>query len=87
MKEKKFILCFLIFAFGMCGNGSSIEVNEPDVDNSEATEKLEDTVQTNTNNNSDSASKEKPAVTIENIKPIDHYGTSCLLYTSPSPRD
>ena len=59
MKEKKFILCFLIFAFGMCGNGSSIEVNEPDVDNLKATEKLEETVQTDTNNNPDSASKEK----------------------------
>ena len=76
MKEKKFILCFLIFAFGMCGNGSSIEVNEPDVDNLKATEKLEETVQTDTNNNPDSASKEKQDVTIENIKPIDHYGTS-----------
>ena len=40
MKEKKFILCFLIFAFGMCGNGSSNEVNEPDVDNLETTEKF-----------------------------------------------
>ena len=79
MKEKKFILCFLIFAFGMCGNGSSIEVNEPDVDNLKATEKFEETVQTDTNNNPDSASKEKPAVTIENIKPIDHYGTSSHL--------
>ena len=29
MKEKKFILFFLILAFGMCGNGSSFEVNEP----------------------------------------------------------
>ena len=39
MKEKKFILCFLILAFGMCGNGSAIEVNEPDVDNLDETEK------------------------------------------------
>ena len=75
MKEKKFILCFLILAFGMCGNGSSIEVNEPDVNNLEATEKLEETVQTDTNNKSDSASKEKQAVTIENIKHIYHTGT------------
>ena len=86
MKEKMLILFFLILAFGMCGNGSSIEVNEPveedletDVNNLEATEKLEDTVQSDTNNNSDSASKEKPVVTIENIKPIDHYGTSSHL--------
>ena len=64
MKEKMLILFFLILAFGMCGNGSSIEVNEPveedietDVKNLEATEKLEETAQT------------------------------CLLYTSPSPRD
>ena len=78
MKEKKFILCFLILAFGMCGNGSAIEVNEPDVDKLEATEKSEETAQTDTNN-SDSVSKEKPAVTIENIKPIDHYGTSSHL--------
>ena len=83
MREKKFILCFLILAFGMCGSGSSIEVNEPveedietDVNNLEATEKLEETAQTDTNNKSDSVSKENPAVTIENIKPIDHYGTS-----------
>ena len=76
MKEKKFILFFLILAFGMCGNGSAIEVNEPDVDNLEATEKLEETAQTETNNKSDSVSKENQAVTIENIKPIDHYGTS-----------
>ena len=83
MREKKFILCFLILAFYMCGSGSSIEVNEPveedietDVNNLEATEKLEETAQTDTNNKSDSVSKENPAVTIENIKPIDHYGTS-----------
>ena len=83
MREKKFILCFLILAFGMCGSGSSIEVNEPveedietDVNNLEATEKLEETSQTDTNNKSDSESKENQAVTIENIKPIDHYGTS-----------
>ena len=62
----------------MCGNGASIEVNEPDVDKLEATEKSEETAQTDTNN-SDSVSKEKPAVTIENIKPIDHYGTSSHL--------
>ena len=43
MKEKMLILFFLILAFGMCGNGSSIEVNEPveedletDVNNLEA---------------------------------------------------
>ena len=67
----------------MCGSGSSIEVNEPveedietDVNNLEATEKLEETAQTDTNKKSDSVSKENPAVTIENIKPIDHYGTS-----------
>ena len=83
MKEKKVILCFLILAFGMCGSGSSIEVNEPveedietDVNNLEATEKLEETAQTDTNNKSDSVSKENQAVTIENIKTIDHYGTS-----------
>ena len=85
MKEKMLILFFLILAFGMCGNGSSIEVNEPvkedletDVNNLEATEKPEETAQTDTNN-SDSVSKEKPVVTIENIKPIDHYGTSSHL--------
>ena len=73
MKEKKFILCFLVLAFGMCGSGSSIEVNEPteedivtDVNN------LEATAQTDTNNKSDSESNENQAVTIENIKPIDH---------------
>ena len=83
MKEKKVILCFLILAFGMCGSGSSIEVDEPveqdietNVNNLEATEKLEETAQTDTNKKSDSVSKENPAVTIENIKPIDHYGTS-----------
>ena len=83
MREKKFILCFLILAFGMCGSGSSIDVNEPveedietEVNNLEATENLEETAQTETNNKSDSVSKENPAVTIENIKPIDHYGTS-----------
>ena len=83
MREKKFILCFLILAFGMCGSGSSTEVNEPveedietDVNNLEATEKLEETAQTDTNNKSDSVSKENPAVTIENIKPIDQFGTS-----------
>ena len=82
MKEKMLILFFLILAFGMCGNGSSIEANEPveedletDVNNLEATEKPEETAQTDTNN-SDSVIKEKPAVTIENIKPIYHYGTS-----------
>ena len=74
MIEKKFILCFLILAFGMCSNGSSIEVNEPveedidtEVNNLEATGKLDETAQTDTNNKSDSV--------------------SCLLYTSPSPRD
>ena len=48
MKEKMLILFFLILAFGMCSNGSSIEVNEPveedletDVNNLEATEKPE----------------------------------------------
>ena len=83
MKEKKFVLFFLILAFGMCGSSSSIEVNEPveedietDLNNLEATEKAEETVQTDTNNKSDSVSRENPAVTIENIKPIDHYGTS-----------
>ncbi len=82
MREKKFILCFLILAFGMCGSGSSMQVNEPvedietDVNNLEATEKLEETAQTDTNNKSDSVSKENLAVKIENIKPIDHYGTS-----------
>ena len=83
MKEKKFILCFLILAFGMCSNGSSTEVNEPveedidtEVNNLEATEKLDETAQTDTNNKSDSESNENQAVTIENIKPIDHYGTS-----------
>ena len=83
MKEKKFILCFLILAFGMCGNGSSIDVNEPveedietEVNNLEENENLEETAQTETNNKSDSVSKENPAVTIKNIKPIDHYGTS-----------
>ena len=29
MIEKKFILCFLILAFGMCSSGSSTEVNDP----------------------------------------------------------
>ena len=136
MREKKFVLFFLILAFGMCGGSSSVEVNEPveedietNVNNLEATEKLEETAKTDTNNKSDSVSKENPVVTIENIKPIDHYGTSshmeivdestlrlfyndfggvvvflcsydfdcekqgtirfitCLLYTSPSPRD
>ena len=83
MKEKKFILCFLILAFGMCSSGSSTEVNEPveedidtEVNNLEATEKLDETAQTDTNNKSDSVSNENQAVTIENIKPIDHYGTS-----------
>ena len=49
MKEKMLILFFLILAFGMCGNGSSIEVNEPveedietNVNNLEATEKAEE---------------------------------------------
>ena len=67
----------------MCGSGSSIEVNEPteedietDLNNLEATEEAEETVQTDTNDKSDSVSKESPAITIENIKPIDHYGTS-----------
>ena len=83
MKEKKFVLFFLILAFGMCGSSSSIEVNEPveedietDLNNLEATEEAEETVQTDTNDKSDSVSKESPAITIENIKPIDHYGTS-----------
>ena len=71
MRKKKFIVCFLILAFGMCGSGSSIEVNETvekdietDVNNLEATEKLQETAQTETNNKSDSVSKENPAVTI-----------------------
>ena len=86
MKEKKFILFFLILAFGMCGNGSSIEVNEPveedletDVNNLEATEKSEETAQTDTNN-SDSVSEEKPAVTIKNIKPIENFHKNNMRY-------
>tara|TARA_B100000609_G_C17204071_1_gene429859 strand:+ start:582 stop:1586 length:1005 start_codon:yes stop_codon:yes gene_type:complete len=82
MSEKKFFLFFLIFAFGMCGSTSSIEVNEPTEDievnlnNTEAIEKAEETAQTDTNSKSDLVSKESQAVTIENIKPIDHFGTS-----------
>ncbi len=86
MKEKKFVLFFLILAFGMCGSSSSMEVNEPveedietDLNNLEATEKVEETAQADINNKSDSVSKESPAITIENIKPIDHYGTSSHL--------
>ena len=77
MKEKKFILCFLVLAFGMCGSGSSIEVNEPTEEDIETdVNNLEATAQTDANNKSDSVSKDNPAVTIKNIKPIDHYGTS-----------
>ena len=82
MSEKKFFLFFLILAFGMCGSTSSIEVNEPTEDievnlnNTEAIEKAEETAQTDTNSKSDLVSKESQAVTIENIKPIDHFGTS-----------
>ena len=72
MKEKKFVLFLLILAFGMCGSGSSSEVNEPveedietEVNNLEENENLEETAQTETNNKSDSVSKENPAVTIE----------------------
>ena len=82
MSEKKFFLFFLIFAFGMCGSTSSIEVNEPTEDievnlnNTEAIEKAEETAQTDTNSKSDLVSKQSQAVMIENIKPIDHFGTS-----------
>ena len=83
MKEKKFVLFFLILAFGMCGSSSSVEVNESveedietDVNNLEIIEKAEDTTQTDTNNKSDLVSKESQGITVENIKPIDHYGTS-----------
>ena len=73
MKEKKFILCFLILAFGMCGSGSSLEVNEPieedietDVNNIEAIEKSEETAQNDTNSNSDLVGKDNQAISIEN---------------------
>ena len=46
MKQKSFILLFLTLFFGMCGESSSIEVVEP----------VEETIQTDENNNSDSAS-------------------------------
>ena len=67
MKQKSFILLFLTLFFGMCGESSSIEVVEP----------VEETIQTDENNNSDSASMTSQAITIENISSID-----CLLYTS-----
>ena len=69
MKQKSFILLFLILFFGMCGESPSIEVVEP----------VEETIQTDENNNSDSASTTSQAITIENISSIEHYGTSSHL--------
>jgi len=69
MREKKFVLFFLILVFGMCGSDSSIEVNE-------LVEEDKETAQTDTDNKSDLVSKDSQGIAIENIKSIDHYGTS-----------
>ena len=82
MKQKSFILLFLILFFGMCGESPSIEVEpveetiQTDENNSEVVEPVEETIQTDENNNSDSASTTSQAITIENISSIEHYGTS-----------
>ena len=72
MREKKFVLFFLILVFGMCGSDSSIEVNE-------LVEEDKETAQTDTDNKSDLVSKDSQGIAIENIKSIDHYGTSSHL--------
>ena len=51
MREKKFVLFFLILVFGMCGSDSSIEVNE-------LVEEDKETAQTDTDNKSDLVSKD-----------------------------